>query len=189
MVSTLDVLPTLLSIVGREIPDGIDGRDISDILTGNDEVLHRIDHDMERVLFFWRDGFASGPLPSPYGRFDVAAVKVGRFKAWIWTKSAHYNDDEEVYHDPPLLFDVLKDPAEAFPLDPSSHQDLINRILVFVEEHKKNVGWSYPYALETDSRFIPCVDESTGCRTSPPLKSKRQPEQWMLSDEKKFIKT
>jgi len=162
MVSTLDVLPTILSIVGKPIPDEIDGEDISHILTGSDETSQ----DIDRVLFFWRDGFTDGPLPPPYGRFDVVAAKAGRFKAWFWTKSAHYNMDVEVYHDPPLLFDVLADPAEAFPLDVANQQDLVDRILVFVEEHKKEVGWSYPYALETDPKYIPCVDASTGCRTS-----------------------
>ena len=118
------------------------------------------------MLFFWRDGFRDGPLPPPYGRLDVVAAKLGRFKAWFWTKSAHYNQDEEVFHHPPLLFDVLADPAEAFPLDTSNHQDLIDRILLFVEEHKKDVGWSYPYCLDTDPKYVPCVDKSNGCRTS-----------------------
>lgn len=165
MVSTLDVLPTILSIVGRDIPDEIDGLDISQILYGKDSVTGQTNDKLDRVLFFWRDGFGDGPLPAPYGRFDVVAVKVGRYKAWLWTKSAHYNQDPEVFHEPPLLFDILNDPAEAFPLNAADHHDLIERIQVFVEEHKRSVGWSYPYALETDERYIPCVDKSTGCRT------------------------
>jgi len=36
---------------------------------------------------------------------------------WFWTKSAHYNADSAVYHDPPLLFDSDADPAEAHPID------------------------------------------------------------------------
>lgn len=60
MVSMLDVLPTILSIVGKEIPDEIDGEDISQILTGTKNASH--DDNDDRVLFFWRDGFSNGPL-------------------------------------------------------------------------------------------------------------------------------
>jgi hypothetical protein len=171
MVSTLDVLPTILSIVGKPIPEDIDGEDISHILTGSHVPLSDADDD-DRVLFFWRDGFRDGPLPAPYGRFDVSAAKLGRYKTWFWTKSAHYNMDKEVYHDPPLLFDVLHDPAEAFPLNVENHKNIVKRILLLVEEHKRAIGSSPPYALATNPKFIPCVDESTGCRTTP----ERDPE-------------
>ena len=164
MVSTLDVLPSILSILGTAIPNDVDGIDISPILKG-ERYKDPNDDNADRVLFFWRDGFRDGPLPPPYGRLDVVAAKLGRFKAWFWTKSAHYNQDEEVFHHPPLLFDVLADPAEAFPLDTSNYQDLVDRILLFVEEHKKDVGWSYPYCLDTDPKYVPCVDRSSGCRT------------------------
>jgi hypothetical protein len=39
------------------------------------------------------NGFRDGPLPNLYGRFDVVAAKVGRYKAWFSTKTAHYNND------------------------------------------------------------------------------------------------
>jgi arylsulfatase A-like enzyme len=163
MVSTLDVLPTVLSIVGSKIPDEVDGKDITHVLTGK---YGTVDEE-QRVLFFWRDGFRDGALPPPYGRMDVAAAKLGRFKAWFWTKSAHYNMDEEVHHDPPLLFDVLADPAEAFQLNTEDHQDIIDQIVMLVAQHKKSIDWTYPWALPTDSKYIPCYDPSTGCRTTP----------------------
>lgn len=160
MVSTLDVLPTILSVIGRTVPDNVDGKDITPVLAGNEG-----EEDDERALFFWRDGFREGPLPPPYGRFDVVAAKLGRFKAWLWTKSAHYNADDEIRHDPPLLFDVLVDPAEAFPLDANDHMDLLSRIVDLVDEHKKSVDWTFPLALPTEAKWIPCVDPTTGCRT------------------------
>ena len=61
-------------------------------------------------------------------------MKLGWYKIWFWTKSSHYNADEEVYHNPPLIFDVLNDPAEAYPLDPSKHSDMISRALNLVAE-------------------------------------------------------
>jgi len=83
LVSTLDVIPTILSIVGlhdnEQAKCKLDGRDISSVLfekfrdDGETDRCHN-EGDRSRVLFFWRDGFSSGPLPPPFGRFDVAAV-------------------------------------------------------------------------------------------------------------------
>jgi arylsulfatase A-like enzyme len=162
LVSTLDVVPTIMSIIGREkkIPDGLDGIDVSDVFYG------RPSPERERMLFYWRDGFQDGPLPAPYGRFDVAAVRHGRFKAWFYTKSAHYNDDIEQHHDPPLLFDVMTDPAESSPLDPTKHQLVLETIRDATQQHKATVDWMMPLALATDNKYIPCVDPGTGCRTT-----------------------
>lgn len=159
-VSSLDIVPTILSILGQPVPAEIDGIDISSVLFKQEACIPK-----DRALFFWRDGFSEGTLPAPYGRFDVAAVKVGRIKAWLWTKSAHYNDDPEVYHDPPLLFDVIKDPAEAFPLDPNQHTEIISQILRLVAEHKASIPPAFPLALHSDPKFLPCFDRATECRT------------------------
>jgi arylsulfatase A len=161
MVSSLDIVPTILAMTGRSIPDDIDGIDISSVLFNQKSSTPAKD----RVLFFWRDGFQGGPLPAPFGRFDVSAVKVGRIKAWLSTKSGHYNDDLEVYHDPPLLFDVITDPAEAFPLDPQNHADLIAQVKQLVAEHKASIPATFPLALPSDARYFPCFDKASNCRT------------------------
>lgn len=168
LVSTLDVVPTVLSLLNITIPAELDGLDISNVLFRKSSS----DQHITRVLFFWRDGFAEGPLPAPYGRFDVVAAKYKRIKAWFWTKSAHYNADVEEFHSPPLLFDVLADPAEAFPLDPKDHMDTIQEIYDLVEKHKASVDWTYPLALATDPKYIPCADKNTFCRTSSPPDTK-----------------
>jgi hypothetical protein len=163
LVSTLDVLPTLLSLLGKDsISKELDGIDISAVLFGQVASSDEID----RVLFFWRDGFRDGPLGPPFGRFDVVAAKMGRIKVWFSTKSAHYNNDVEVSHDPPLLFDTLLDPAEAYPLDPNDYTELIDRVRSSVQQHKDSVDWTFPLASARDPAFIPCVDRETGCRTA-----------------------
>jgi C-terminal region of aryl-sulfatase len=177
LVSSLDITPTFLSLVfgNASIQNDqfdFDGLDISAVVLGRD---HEYNSD-QRVLFFWRDGFLLDPTPlgPPYGRFDVVAVKVGRIKAWFWTKSAHYNFDFEVYHDPPLLFDTIEDPAEAFPIafphnDTSNeYAQLVQRMHLLVVKHKLDVASfdPYPLTLPRDSKNIPCVDPSTGCRTT-----------------------
>ncbi len=160
LLSTLDVIPTFLKMIGKPVPSDLDGLDMSNFLAGKPDR-----HIEDRILFFWRDGFQDGPLGPPAGRFDVAAVKLGDLKAWFWTKSAHYNDDVEQFHDPPLLFDTIQDPAESRPLDPSMYFEQIKRIKAAVEHHKQSLDWTYPLALDSNPAYLPCVDQSTGCRT------------------------
>ena len=173
MVSSLDIVPTILSIVQGAQPLQVDGIDISPLLFGQPFSTS------DRALFFWRDGFEDGPLPPPYGRNDVAAAKLGRYKAFFSTKSAHYNDDKEQFHDPPLLFDVLADPAEAFPLDPTDEKNsaILKEIQRLVHEHKASIPPTFPYTLPTDPRFLPCVDPNNHCRTSGTVYNKERQQQ------------
>lgn len=72
-----------------------------------------------------------------------------------------------MYHDPPLLFDVLNDPAESEPLDPAEHAGLIDRAARLLEEHKASVDWTAPLTLSRDPRYVPCSSKEMGCRTHP----------------------
>jgi hypothetical protein len=151
----------------------LDGIDASRIWFGDDDLA---DWPEDRVLYFWRDGYSTGPLPAPFGRMDVAAVKVGRIKLWFSTKSAHYNDDVEVDHDPPLLFDMVDDPAEAHPLDPTQYTNLIDKVKEFVQHHKDSIDWGLPLALASDPQYLPCVDRATDCRTTTTYHSSTDPQ-------------
>ena len=113
------------------------------------------------------DGFESGPLPQPFGRFDVVAMKIGWHKLWFYTKSSHYNQDREVHHNPPLIFNVLSDPRESTPLDPNEYSELIGRAQHLLEEHKASVDWTQPLTLARDHKYLPCSSAENGCRTSP----------------------
>jgi arylsulfatase A-like enzyme len=182
-VSTLDVLPTALKFVGVEkLPEDLDGMDVSELWLNDPEdcssskacKAQKTQLD-QRVLFFWRDGFFKNStvpgeppntLPFPYGRFDVVAAKLGPIKAWIYTKSAYLaNSDEEVYHDPPLLFDVVADPAEATPLDPKKYKDVAKKIMDAVKLHKATVTRVASQTLAEGDEFFPCVNKKKSCRT------------------------
>lgn len=163
LVSTLDVLPTMLSIVGHSpSPHEFDGMDLSPLIFGQeDQVMSK------RVLFFWRDGFLrdSSPLGPPFGRFDVVALKIGNIKAWFSTKSAHYNGDLEDIHEVPLLFDVIADPSEANPLPPPN-ATFVSLLKTLVRDHKEDVKKdpnAYPRTLQRDARYIPCANPENGC--------------------------
>lgn len=169
MVSTLDVVPTILSVLGKDVPIDIDGVDVSSAFFGDDRPEKSPTSLNNRTIFFWRDGFLSGqlPLPRPFGRYDVVSVKMfGRFKLWFSTKSSHYNDDAEVYHDPPLIFDVLEDPAEANPLDPTQYKQLIESAHAQVAKHKASIDWTFPLCLARDPKYLPCSEGHVDCRTA-----------------------
>lgn len=169
MVSTLDVVPTILSVLGKDVPIDIDGVDVSSAFFGDDRPEKSPTSLNNRTIFFWRDGFLSGqlPLPRPFGRYDIVSVKMfGRFKLWFSTKSSHYNDDAEVYHDPPLIFDVLEDPAEANPLDPTQYKQLIESAHAQVAKHKASIDWTFPLCLARDPKYLPCSEGHVDCRTA-----------------------
>ncbi|GKY99214.1 hypothetical protein MPSEU_000876800 [Mayamaea pseudoterrestris] len=161
LVSTLDVLPTILSIVNVTAKETLDGIDISSVMFGPEK-----DYDSDgRVLFLWRDGFYDGPLPQPFGRMDVIGMKVGRFKIMFSTKSAHYNTDADVWHDPPLIFDTVNDPAETRSLDPVKYSALVDMARTSIRKHKETIAYGNPLTLARDAQYIPCADRHTFCRT------------------------
>jgi hypothetical protein len=68
--------------------------------------------------------------------------------------------DWEIYHDPPLIFDVLKDPAELHPL-------VIRHALRLMSEHNKaSVECSTPLRWQEIQSTCLSIFES-GCRTKP----------------------
>lgn len=180
LVSTLDVLPTILSITEVEANDTLDGVDISDVFWNgsDDDAQEQVDYHnnnnnsltrnvYNRILFLWRDGFHSdnGPLPPPFGRMDVVGAKMGCLKCWFSTKSAHYNDDVEVWHNPPLLFNVCHDPGEAHALNATDYTDWLEYVTSKTKEHKQTVERHDPLTLQRDAQYIPCVNRVSNCRT------------------------
>ena len=123
VVSTLDVLPSLLKIAGLPPPPAhgahaVDGQDsLADIVlsqAGNVRSKHNF-------LPFY-NGYFGNVSTEIY-----AARAYRRYKAhWItspglgggrWPTDAH-SAPELLRHDPPLIFDVEADPSENFPLTP-----------------------------------------------------------------------
>ena len=161
LVSTLDVLPTALALAHAEVPAGrvLDGIDISSVLFGGAEPANR-------TLFFWRDGGSADASTwlgaTPPNAPQLFAVKLGRHKIHLQTKSAT-GDDAAVVHSPPLLFDVLADAAEAYPIDDAP---LVELMVAQAKAHMQSIVWASALTLETDPRFAICANASNACRTT-----------------------
>lgn len=178
MVSTLDILPTALSVAKIELPTDrvIDGKDITTVLEGTSPSPHQF-------LFFYRQFNVAAPkLSAPLAagevpaatvppRPELAAVKHGNWKAHFATASAR-GPDLRVLHNPPLLFQVARDPAERWPV-PTQGPDVdpaaIAALAAMVEaarEHLAGLEWTYGDGLTiaTNLALWPCCNESASCR-------------------------
>lgn len=89
-----------------------DGVDLTDVLlNGNDSAGHK-------VLFHPNSG--SGREVG-----NLTAMRIGQYKAFFETASAedcNSTRGKDSFHDPPLIFDLANDIAEANPLTPSHPQ-------------------------------------------------------------------
>jgi arylsulfatase A-like enzyme len=114
--STLDVFPTALALAGTSPPEGvaIDGRDISPVL------------------------FEQKTLPATpffYYRGDqIYACRLGKWKAHFRTQ-AGYGQPQPELHDPPLLFNLPRDPSESFNVA-AAQPEVIAEIREAVEKHR-----------------------------------------------------
>eukprot|EP00984_Skeletonema_dohrnii_P022102 scaffold11213_cov202-Skeletonema_dohrnii-CCMP3373.AAC.2 len=69
---------------------------------------------------------------------------------------------------PSLIFDVLKDPAERYPLDPEEHFDLIRHALRLMSEHNKASVERSNRPLRWQEIQSTCLRKfESGCRTKP----------------------
>jgi arylsulfatase A-like enzyme len=167
IISSLDVFPTLSALAGLSLPPNrtFDGKDMSDVLLGKGKSKHDF-------LFFYNT--CSG---DPY--WSVSSVRHGKYKAHWCTApglgSEFYNHSHVAKYDPPLLFNIEKDPSEAEPINkdnelPDDPNDLaaIQRILkaYAMEKATFEFGNLVPYPDgpgEGPDRYGLCCDRSKNC--------------------------
>jgi len=119
MGSTLDFLPTILSLAGAEAPTDrvLDGVDISPALLGKGP-------SGRDVMFFYRGA-------------KLYAVRKGPYKAHYITKPA-YGKGQETRHNPPLLYHLDHDPSEKFNIA-QKNPEIIAQIRKEVAFHLANL--------------------------------------------------
>ena len=129
LASTLDILPTALSMAGVAQPDRtLDGADLLGVLRDNDEVA--------------RDFFV-------YYRGDrVYAARLGPWKAHFYTQT-EYPAGPLNRHDPPLLYQLEHDPEERFNIA-ADHRAVLDSIDARMTAHYRAVGRSRLPQIEAE---------------------------------------
>lgn len=118
MGSTLDLLPTMVSLAGGKVPTDrkIDGYDLSGVLLKGEK-------SPRNEMFFYRG-------------VELFAVRHGVFKAHFKTRSGYKRNLEA--HDPPLLYHMEHDPSEKFDVG-KKHGDVIERIKQLAKAHTAGI--------------------------------------------------
>ncbi|KAM5197313.1 arylsulfatase L isoform 2-T2 [Hipposideros larvatus] len=150
--SLMDVFPTVVQLGGGQVPQDrvIDGRDLLPLLLGT---VQRSDHEFlmhycetflhavrwhQRDRAVWKVHYMSPRLPE------------GRGGACEGELVCPCSGDNVVLHDPPLLFDLSRDPSESHPLTPDT-EPLFYQVLETaqraVEQHRRTLT---PVPLQLD---------------------------------------
>lgn len=119
MGATMDIFPTLCKLAGVEVPGDrvYDGQDISPALLGTGT-------SGRNVVFYYRGT-------------RIFAVRKGPYKAHFITKTA-YGKDDEIQHDPPLLFHLEHDPSELYNVA-DQQPGVIAEIRAEIEKHQQSL--------------------------------------------------
>jgi arylsulfatase A-like enzyme len=121
-VGLVDVMPTIVDLLGLETPDSCHGRSLCPVLQG-------------------------APLPQ---RTYLAEIRAATGPESINTKSkdriAVYDQGMKVVYPDGIVYDLTREKSEAEPLAPGSHQPLINRLAKIANhffEHRASLKGSY----------------------------------------------
>jgi arylsulfatase A-like enzyme len=120
MGSTLDLLPTFVSLAGGTAPADrvLDGHDLSPVLSGTGP-------SPRKEMFF-------------YHGEQLFAVRSGPFKAHFQTKERYVGQRKARQHDPPLLYHLGHDPGERFDVG-KENLDVIARVRRVADAHRATV--------------------------------------------------
>ena len=119
LACTMDLFTTCVTLAGAEVPKDrvIDGLDLAPLLFGT--------KPSPRDFFCY------------YRGVQLYAARLGPFKAHFITRAA-YGPDTPVTHDPPLLFQLGRDPGEQFNVA-TNHANVLAEIAREVARHRATV--------------------------------------------------
>lgn len=120
MGSTLDLLPTIVSLAGAKLPQDrtMDGYDLS-------PVLHGTGSSPRKSMFF-------------YHGEQLFAVRHGAHKAHFFTKERYVGQKQARTHNPPLLYHLDHDPSEKHDIAPGNEK-IIAEIRELADAHQATV--------------------------------------------------
>merc|ERR1712000_578848 len=137
-----DLFPTFLDFAGKPVPEGLvlDGVSLRELLVSKEPVS-----DPHECIYLWRE-------------HTLYAIRCGPYKAHFITRSGFNFSDPGEVHDPPLLFNVEWDPAEAIPLNTSKpqYQAIAKSLTLAADEHVRNTEPYPSQYLQQNMSVVPC---------------------------------
>ncbi|KAM5197162.1 arylsulfatase H [Hipposideros larvatus] len=142
--SLMDIYPTLSHVAGGILPQDrvIDGRNLMPLLegraccSGHEFLFHYCGLHLHAARWYQKDCATVWKVHYVTPRFSPEGA------------GACYGSDmcscttDVTYHDPPLLFDVSRDPSEARPLSPDNEalfHSVVQKVEAAVKEHRKTL--------------------------------------------------
>ncbi|XP_055964625.1 arylsulfatase F-like [Sorex fumeus] len=143
--SLMDVFPTVAALAGAEVPQDrqIDGRDLMPLLLGQQQhsehefLFHYCEVYLHAVRWRPRHGPATWKVHYVTPVFQPPGAQ-GCYRSYLCPCSG----DQVTYHDPPLLFDLSRDPSESTPLTRDTeplYDVVIRRVGEAAREHRRSV--------------------------------------------------
>lgn len=174
-LSSLDLFPTLFRLAGgQSLSENVsyDGLDVSEILLGKTDIPTQ--QLKERLLFFY---CSESLLAVRYMnlKFHLASHKLvtdeqlrvlcpdGMPLADMYTIK-NCNDQGVQYHNPPLVYDLNRDPFENYPVDITKVAEQWKSVENKINLHKKNLVIGKTQLGNNKAEVIPCCDyPKCGC--------------------------
>ncbi|NXB78719.1 ARSG Arylsulfatase, partial [Donacobius atricapilla] len=160
LLSVLDIFPTLVALAGAALPRHrrLDGLDVSPVLFGWSDVGHK-------VLLHPNSG-AAGKVG------EIEALRLAQYKAFYTTGGAMACDGSTgpaERHQPPLIFNLDRDPQEQEPLDVASreYQAVLPAISRAYAQALQDIAADNVSVADysQDPAAIPCCNvQHVGCR-------------------------
>ena len=162
LAGTIDMLPTIASLVDAKLPDvTIDGQDMSDFL------FNGLPGGREYYIYYPAD-----PQPD----IGIFAVRYKEYKAHFYQRggvcSTTYPDivcrSNYSMHklDPPLLYNLVTDASEMYPLDVKEYADILEKIQQVKTKFESNMIWGVSQMQRgTSAADEPCA--TPGCSPFP----------------------
>ncbi|XP_053436312.1 arylsulfatase F [Nycticebus coucang] len=144
--SLMDIFPTLASVSGGTLPQDrvIDGRDLMPLLQGD------VQHSEHEFLFHYCGSYLHAVRWHP--RDNARAVWKVHYVTPIFQPpgagacyESHFcgcSGEEVTIHDPPLLFDLSRDPSESKPLTPDTEplfKSVIKAAAAALRQHQASI--------------------------------------------------
>lgn len=139
----MDILPTFAEYAGVQLPAGItyDGKSIVSVLNGTLAATPGA-APVHNYIWYWREK-------------TLYAARHGQYKAHFFTRPG-FGTDNATAHNPPLLFNVEHDPAEANALNASLYADELATIIAASKAHVASITPSVSEYEAQDWKLVPC---------------------------------